>query len=231
MDLRGASTSDYWSDRAVVGLSTGALHDNRGDWRRLVAKAQAASDDAIELAAISEPELHALIDVFSDDGLPDVGAISVHAPIKHRTSSEVDLVDLLRGIPPRVDRLVVHPDQIEDPLSYQSLGPRLVIENMDPRKSTGRTFAELAPIFAELPDAGFCLDLAHARAVDPTMDEAWRMFEGFRERLRQLHVSSLSADGRHVPLSDSDRVLFEPILDQCRDVPWLLESVVPGLEH
>ena len=40
---------------------------------------------------------------------------------------------------------------------------------MDDRKGTGRTADEIEPFFEALPDAGFCLDVAHAWSIDPTM--------------------------------------------------------------
>jgi sugar phosphate isomerase/epimerase len=63
---------------------------------------------------------------------------------------------------------------------------------MDDRKPTGRIADEREAFFAELPEAGFCLDVAHAWSIDPTMNVARELLDRFRSRLRQVHLSSLS---------------------------------------
>jgi hypothetical protein len=95
---------------------------------------------------------------------------------------------------------------------------------MDTRKAGGRTADELAPYFTALPDAGLCLDVAHARDVDATMAGAHDLLDRFAGRLRHVHVSSLDAAGHHVPLRPEDETAFGPVLQRCRDVPWILEA-------
>ena len=97
---------------------------------------------------------------------------------------------------------------------------------MDDRKITGSVADEMEKFFEELPDAGFCLDVAHARSVDPTMEAAHELLGRFRSRLRQVHLSSLD-HGRHVPLTEDDEQLFAEVLDRFRDVPWILEAWPP----
>lgn len=207
-----------------LGASTGYMADNRGHWEALVAEAMETSSFAVELAALSESELPGL-QAFLDAGpsLP-FRYLSVHAPVKHRAMDEEELVARLASLPPWVDAIVVHPDVIEDPARYARLGAALVIENMDTRKAAGRTADELAPLFAALPEAGFCFDVAHAAAVDPSMDEAHRLLDRFCGRLRHLHVSSLDGGSHHEPLTDADEAAWTPVLRRCRDVPWILEA-------
>jgi sugar phosphate isomerase/epimerase len=138
--------------------------------------------------------------------------------------AEAKLVDALVRLPAYVDAIVVHPDVIDDPAEYRRLGARLVLENMDTRKARGRDADELAPYFAELPEAGLCLDVAHARDVDPSMRGAQELLDRFAGRVRHLHVSSIDDAGHHVPLRAGDEEAFRPILRRCRDVPWILEA-------
>ena len=133
---------------------------------------------------------------------------------------------MLDGLPLWVRSVVAHPDTLSDVGRYRALGTRLVLENMDDRKITGRVADEMEKFFEELPDAGFCLDVAHVRSVDPTMDAAHELLDRFRSRLRHVHLSSLD-DGRHVPLTEDDERLFAEVLDRCRDVPWILEALPP----
>jgi sugar phosphate isomerase/epimerase len=134
------------------------------------------------------------------------------------------MVAMLGRLPHRVDAIVVHPDAIGSVELYRSLGRKLAIENMDVRKSMGQTAAELAALFGELPDAGLCFDVAHAKSVDPTMAEGERILDSFGDRLRHVHLSSLDSDCHHVPLTERDESLFAPLLSRCRDVPWILEA-------
>jgi hypothetical protein len=212
------------SPHLTVGCSTGFMHAQRGDWPGLVREAAAQSSFAVELAALSEPELPGLVRYLeSGPSLPFL-FVSVHAPSKHRRIPELDMVAMLGRLPHRVDAIVVHPDAIESVELYRSLGRKLVIENMDVRKSTGQTAAELAELFGELPDAGMCFDVAHAKSVDPTMAEGERILDSFGDRLRHVHLSSLDSDCHHVPLTERDESLFAPLLSRCRDVPWILEA-------
>lgn len=97
---------------------------------------------------------------------------------------------------------------------------------MDYRKATGRFADELEIFFGRLPDAGFCLDIAHAHSIDATMQVAHELLERFLPRLRHVHLSSLST-GHHVALREDDEALFADVLNRCRHVPWILEAPTP----
>jgi hypothetical protein len=211
-----------------IGASTGFLVEERGNWPALADRAAALSPFTAELAALSEDELAPLLAYLSDAPALPFRYLSVHGPSKQLKMAETKLVDSLNRLPGCVDAIVMHPDVIDDPAELRRLGSRLVLENMDTRKTDGRTAGELAPYFAELPDAGLCLDVAHARDVDPTMGAAHDLLDRFAGRLRHLHVSSLDGDGHHVPLRESDLEAFRPVLRRCRDVPWILEAPLPA---
>jgi len=207
-----------------LGASTGYL-DARGDWEALVGDASAVSSFAVELAALDEAELPGLVAFLRARPALPFRYLSVHAPAKHRRLPEADLIEVLTGLRGYADAFVVHPDTLEEPERWKALGACLVLENMDPRKADGRTVEELEPYFAALPEAGFCLDIAHAAAVDP--GEADRLLDAFAQRLRHLHVSSLNADCHHVALDPSDEAAWAQVLRRCRDVPWILEAPLP----
>jgi Xylose isomerase-like TIM barrel len=209
-----------------LGISTGVFAELRSSWPRLVAEACAVSTYAVELSALSESELPGLISYLGSKPRLPFSYVSVHAPVKGLGADEASTAQTLERLPLFVRSIVTHPDALRDVGPYRSLATRLVLENMDDRKHTGRTAGELAAMFDELPQAGFCFDIAHAHAVDPSLSVAQELLDAYRSRLRQVHVSSLRR-GSHVPLTDTDEELFSPILARCRDVPWILEARPP----
>jgi hypothetical protein len=214
-------------DHHPVGASTGYMLANRGDWLALVEEASRVSSFAVELTALREDELPALLRFLAEEPPLPFRYVSVHGPSKARQMREDELVSQLAGLPAFVDAVVLHPDQIEDPVLYGALGDRLLIENMDSRKGAGRDASELEQLFEQLPAAGFCFDIAHAWTVDPTMKVAEDLLDRFADRLRHVHLSSISEDLGHVPLSREQEGLFMPLLSRCRDVPWILEAEPP----
>jgi Xylose isomerase-like TIM barrel len=207
-------------------VSTGVFEDRRGSWGDLIAAASRVSTDAVELSALSEPELPALIAYLNQRARLRFRYVSVHAPVKDRKLDDAGSVGLLRKLPVWVRSIVVHPDALLEVDAYCELGGRLVLENMDDRKRTGRSADELEAVLDALPHAGFCLDVAHAHSIDPTMGIAQELLDRFGARLRQVHLSSLRG-GQHVPLTEPDEELFAEVLNRCRDIPWICEAPPP----
>jgi hypothetical protein len=207
-----------------LGASTGYMSELRGNWHAQVAEAVEFSPYAIELSALSENEIAGLADYLADDPSLPFRYVSIHGPSKDRALSEADLVALLVDLSVKTQAIVMHPDTIDDPSPYRALGRKLVLENMDARRDAGRTALELTDWFAELPEAGFCFDVAHAWSLEETIAPGGELLDAFRTRLRHLHVSSLSRDSRHVPLTEEHEELFMPLLQRCVDVPWILEA-------
>jgi len=207
-----------------VGASTGYMGNLRGDWKAQVAESWTVSPFAIELSALSETELPSLRQYLSAVPSLPFRYVSVHGPSKNRQLDEESLVSELTELARYADAIVMHPDTIDSADRYQGLGRKLLLENMDARKSWGRTRDELAASFADLPEAGFCFDIAHAWSIKPDMSVAADLLDGFSDRLRHVHLSSLSDELHHVPLTEEHEQLFGPLLDRCVDVPWILEA-------
>lgn len=207
------------------GASTGVLGRDAG-WPALVRAACGVSTHAVELAALDASELPGLLEFLAARPRLPFRYVSVHAPVKGVTTTDAERAAQLARLPLGVRSIVVHPDVIEDPAPYRALGRRVVVENMDARKAFGRTAAELAPLLEELPEAGFCFDIAHAHNVDPTMSVAAELLDAYRCRLRQVHLSSIRSQ-EHTTLTEGDEALFAPLLARCPDVPWILEAPAP----
>lgn len=217
-DARSApATADF-------GVATGAFISERDDWPKAIERAIAEGWHVIELTAIFEELLDELIAFCarSSNTLSVFRRISIHAPAHFHTDSSA-VVEKLASWHSGLD-LILHPDLYRDQPALRALGERVVFENMDVAKDFGRTFEDLRDVFAEYPDAGFCLDVAHVWTNDPSLALAHELLDGFGDRLRQLHVSGIEPDGAHRLTMPDDLDLYRPILDRCQHVPWLLET-------
>lgn len=206
-----------------LGFSTGALA--KGDFRRALRWLSDASVDAVELSALRAAELPDLVGAIGGLDLARFGYKSIHAPTD--AEDEAAIIDKLKPLADMGYSIVIHPDRVRSFSAWRSLNGALCIENMDARKPTGRTVAELERCFEQIPDAGFCFDIGHARQVDPTMSEAVAMIERFGDRLRQVHLSEVDSAGGHHPLTWGGIEAFRSVLARIPEsVPVILESTV-----
>lgn len=208
-----------------IGFSTGSVarSDVQGALRLLAPHATTV----VELSALRTHELGPLVRSLGRLPLAGYEHVSVHAPSAFTAAEEPAIAAALLPVARRGWLVVLHPDTIHNPRLWAAFGDRLCIENMDVRKPVGRTVAELRPVFARLPRASFCFDIAHARQCDPTLAEARRLLDAFGDRLAQVHVSQLDPQSRHVRLTpagvrDSQQVAERIPLD----VPVVIEAPV-----
>jgi hypothetical protein len=207
-----------------IGFSTGALA--KADFRSGIELQRPFGVTAIELSALRGRELVPLLRELDKLSLREFSHISFHAPSALAEVDEGTLLAALKAIPLSWP-IIVHPDIIETPERWRFLGDRLCLENMDQRKPTGRTVAEMEAIFSELPDASFCFDIGHARQVDPTMGVAIGLLQRFRNRLRQIHLSEVDPYGKHISISFAALCGFQRVAKLIpRDCPAIIESMV-----
>ncbi len=209
-----------------IGFSTGALA--KGDFATGLALQRCVPRiDAVELSALRDYELASLVDAISNLDLGQFDYVSFHAPSKLQTLDERAVFELLLGLP-KSWPVVVHPELLQTPSLWLELGDRLCLENMDNRKTTGRTISELRALFEAFPEATFCLDLGHARQIDPTMVSAMLMLQEFGDRLVELHISEVGARGEHLPLGATTRQAFARVAHLIpADCPLIIESIIP----
>jgi len=206
-----------------VGFSTGALA--RADFKRALHELEGKPVNSIELSALRYQELSVLLSALKELSLNSYRYIAIHAPSQFDENQEREVVRLLREFVPRDWTIVVHPDTIHDFACWLPFGAQLAVENMDRRKSTGRTADELNLIFEKLPAAQLCFDIGHARQYDTTMTEAYRILKAFGERICQVHVSEVNSASNHDPLSYSAILAFMQVASLvARRIPLIIES-------
>lgn len=148
--------------------------------------------------------------------------------VKIRDLAEAAVAEALLRCLDRNWHVALHPDAMRDAGCWRQFGKLLCIENMDKRKPTGRTPAELQPFLDDLPDATICLDLAHARQVDRTFAVARFILATFGpERVAQVHLSELDLRSHHARLSQSMVSAVQEMAHWVPEVPTILESQVP----
>jgi hypothetical protein len=208
-----------------IGFSTGALA--RGDVRLALQMLEHKSAQIIEISALRQDELQPIVDMLDVLDLDKFEYKSFHAPSAIEGDFEPAALKLLARVAARGWPIIVHPDGMHDVSEWSRFGDLLYVENMDKRKPIGQTADDLASIFEHLPKSGLCLDLGHARQVDPTMSEAAEILLRFKDRLRQLHVSEVNSQSRHDPLTLEALLAFQRVSRLIpADVPVILESRV-----
>ena len=209
-----------------IGFSTGALA--LGDFRSALAMLAGTRTRAVELSALRDSELGALMESLPRLDLSRFSYVSVHVPSKFTSLTEAEVAAGLRRCIDLNIAIVIHPDVIQERSCWSPFGELLCIENMDKRKRTGRTVAELEPFFAMFPEATFCLDIAHAKQIDSSMTEAREMLRRFGHRLRQIHISEIDTEGRHRRLSLATVLASQNVAGLIgNDVPIIVESMIP----
>lgn len=206
-------------------MATGSYVEERDVWVSAVERAHQERWRFLELTAIVEPLLATLDPFLAESAalLAEFERVSLHAPIRF-DSSEATITTIV-NLPLDGD-VIFHPDTWGDERALDRLDARVVFENMDVGKPFGRSVKDLRSVFAEHPEAGFCLDVAHVWTNDPSLRLGHDLLDAFGGRLRQLHVSGIDPDGTHRTTTQADLEHYEPLLHRCAGVPWILESVV-----
>jgi hypothetical protein len=95
-------------DHVAMGASTGYMSGLRGDWLAMVRLAADESIIAVELSALSEPELPALLAWLDERPTLPFEWIAAHGPTKQRQVSEQALVAILKSLARHVEVVVLH---------------------------------------------------------------------------------------------------------------------------
>jgi hypothetical protein len=207
-----------------IGFSTGALA--LGDFKVGLNLVRGKEINAVELSALRVRELPELMEALPNLQLKQFSYVAIHAPSLFSAEEEDAIVAHLKQVPNEYP-IIVHPDTIHEYEKWGGFRDQLLIENMDRRKSDGRTAKELSAWFDRLPSARFCFDLAHARHFDSTMTEASLMISQFRERICQVHISELDSASHHFPLSYSAvRAFSEVSWNLPKTAAFIIESRV-----
>lgn len=150
---------------------------------------------------------------------------SIHLPSRPDTPEDEALAVARAAADFGYERLILHPYVVRDPARWRWLGSRLVLENMDFRSPGFMTAADMETVFAAVPEASFCLDLAHTHGW--CADEADRLLDRHACRLVAVHYSEIDrVTGDHFPAVGEDALASHaPRLRRVReDIPIIFET-------
>lgn len=206
------------------GFSTGALE--KGNYLSALAWMQQNKVHSVELSALRYAELEPLVNDIDKLSLDSFTYVSFHAPSSFSREEEEHVVSLLERVARKNWNIVVHPDVVYTPHLWTRFGSHLLLENMDRRKTAGRTVSELEELFAQLPEARMCLDLAHARQLDTTLTLLRNLASTFQGRIAEVHISELDSRCQHRPLSEGAVADYQQLASSLRGIPVIIESVL-----
>jgi len=187
--------------------------------------------EAVEISALRFDELEPTVRDLERLKLDRFRKVSFHAPSSFQSDQEEAVLGWLRPVFECGWNIVVHPDVIYTPDRWRFLGRQLLIENMDRRKPVGRTVCEMEKIFELLPEARFCLDVAHARQIDTTLTLLFRLFDGLFDRIAEIHISELDSRCRHIQMSGMAISDYQSLQwERLTNVPVIIESMLDQCE-
>lgn len=212
-----------------IGFSTGALAYS--DFKKAIDTLSNTSVNAIELSALRRHELDPLAAAINDLDLTQFQYISVHAPSRYAADDERNVVSLLEAFANKNWPIVLHPDAIHDYKLWERFGNLLLIENMDIRKSIGRNSDELDKIFELLPNARLCFDIAHARQIDSTMNEAKLILNRYSSITTQVHISDVDGNCRHNSITESSIIDYKKVSKLVpADAAIIIETIMESVD-
>lgn len=212
-----------------LGFSTGAIA--LSDFNKALSILKSTTANAIELSALRRFELDPLAAAVKSLDLSKYSYVSVHAPSRFEADDEMQVVKLLEVFASNEWPIVLHPDAIHDYSLWRHFGKLLLVENMDKRKSFGRSCLELDIIFDNLPDARFCFDIAHSRQFDCTMNEALITLDKYNSIITQIHISEVDQSCRHNKISEaaiSDYNKIAHLIPQ--DTSVIIETIMDSVD-
>lgn len=156
------------------------------------------------------------VELHGDKQLPEEFPLPFTYHVRQGSEQEIEKIQRLNP-----ERVIIHPDQLEDNDGWRQLGEKLLIENLDFRNPDFRTIDQIEEVLRPFPEAGICLDVAH------TTDDQ-KILEGFLSspKVKQMHLSQISLDnGEHLITIDEntwDNFLY-PAIDNFQNVPVVFE--------
>jgi len=172
-----------------VGLPTGSIYTKSSFWQTtkqtkfetILTELKNSGIDTIEVH-YDFPQPETILQAFPN--------ASFHLTKTSKAAGAIKAINL------GFSRIIAHPNYIKDTAEWRELGAHLLIENMDPLHPKLRSAKDLEVLLSKLPEAGICLDLAHAMDKPILLDE---IISAYGNRIRQVHLGEINMlNGHHL---------------------------------
>jgi hypothetical protein len=192
--------------------------------------------NGIELSMIFKSRLYNLkLDKIQLNWLKNLDYVSIHAPWKIISEAEnkkeiTTQMDKLYSLYDKTNAkmLIIHPEECPYDL-LDNYDMNYALENM-PKKSLDINSLDYEEELKKIEETkyGFCLDVSHSYDFGPKETE--RLFEKFKNKLKEIHLSGTEGSKHHMFLIESSKKFLEslkPILKT--KMPLILEINFPSL--
>ena len=205
---------------------------------------------AVEISYLIADRLKDKLDSNTIKKIKEFKFISIHAPIiidninkewvKYPSLEGNAFVDQILKVAEDVnaDIILFHPDLIGDfKWLNEKIGKRLAFENMDIKKSFGKTVEDLKKVFIESPQAKWVCDVNHIYTMDQSMKLSTELHKNFKDRLAYYHLSGYGGHHDALHVSQEDIILegikdfSVPIIDEGKMLKDGLESLLKENEY
>jgi len=212
----------------MLGCSSGFFWKTHLTYEQKIERILELQHDAIEIGLGYKAHLTKPFSPRAVDLVKQFTYRSIHAPSDTRYPSAEgeaiieQILDYAKRI--KAHTVVLHPDRVDD-FSWinQRLGSLLAFENMDYRKTFGRTVKDMEAVFRRSPKARFVCDLNHIFTWDETMRAAAEFHSAFADRLCHYHLSGYGGDGHQCLSITHEDVIISAVSNAA--TPIILESV------
>lgn len=189
-----------------LGYAVSSTSEDPEDLFKKIDQIARQQTDVIELSLTREEKFRHKFTSKIIDSIKRFKYRSIHAPTldinlkplrypDNTTDKLLGVVDdLVSSINPSV--ILFHPDIVDD-FGYlnKKYGSTIAFENMDSKKSFGRTVEEMKQVFERSPHARWVFDVNHLYTNDNSMKSAKLFQIAFKDRLVHYHISGFG--GRH----------------------------------
>lgn len=180
---------------------------------------------AIEISYVVSSRLKEKLDREDIEKIKQFEYISIHAPVLISDDPKIwirypsleggiiidELLKIAKVI--KADTILFHPDLVDDfRWLNNKVGDLLSFENMDSKKSFGKTVKDLEAVFIEAPNAKWVCDVNHIYTIDPSMKLSKEFHTAFKDRLCHYHLSGYGGFHDCLHISQED-IILEGIKD------------------
>ncbi len=212
----------------ILSIATGNMYrwHQPKDTNQLIGYCRELDIDGVELTYAGKEEfLDQPITQENIRYLSSIEYVSIHSPFKHTFKGNEESIDLLAKLSDlyrkvKAKNMIIHPDKIA---RYSMVDDDIYVSTENLHKKGRYNFQEISIVLEKNPKIGLCLDVCHAFSISD--EETGLIVERWKDRISQVHLSSVFRSRRHLPMQKASKRFLksiEPIKDL--SVPIVLEA-------